>query len=338
MFEEIMREVRKLAQPREFNIPVQLDERGYYDRACHNQKCLGHFKVMFEDWKNKIAEGPAFCPFCRHQAPAEDWNTQGQQEYFVSAARAEMSRLVNSALERGVRRTQPQHFGGGLLGVSLKLSFTPGTIPPVIPTQASTAFRQDFTCEACACRYTSVGASFFCPACGHNSAVSCFDNTLETVRRTIEALPELRVKLEETAGADAAKDTTRQLLEDQFPRLVGAFERVNEALFEKLPSSQQITLKGAVFQRIDDAASAWQAASGRSYGDFLDSAELSRLKLSFQRRHVLSHRQGVVDQAYLDRSGDHAYAVGQRLVVHDQDVMELIRLLSKLVIGLRSVV
>jgi hypothetical protein len=37
---------------------------------------------------------------------------------------------------------------------------------------------------------------------------------------------------------------------------------------------------------------------------FLAANEIQRMKLLFQRPHVLSHRQGIVDQAYIDRSGD----------------------------------
>ncbi len=101
----------------------------------------------------------------------------------------------------------------------------------------------------------------------------------------------MRVTLEQTVNADTARDAVRQLLEDQLARLVGAFERINEALFDKLPNASQFQKKGSVFQRVDDASQLWQQASGKGYGDFLSAAELQRTKLLFQRRHVLSHRQ-----------------------------------------------
>src|SRR5262245_53270386 len=108
----------------------------------------------------------------------------------------------------------------------------------------------------------------------------------------------MRLALEETTNSDVARDAGRQLLEDQFARLVGAFERLNEALFEKVPNASQFPKQGAIFQRIDDASQLWQRATGKSYSDILATSELQRIKLLFQRRHVLSHRQGIVDQAY----------------------------------------
>ncbi len=220
----------------------------------------------------------------------------------------------------------------------MSLSYKPGQLPAVVPATASDELRQEFACEECHCRYASLGASFFCPACGHNSAQSSFDNTLDTVKKTVGALGQMRLTLEQTTNSDVAKDAVRQLLEDQFARLVGAFERFNEALFAKLPNTSQCPKQGAVFQRIDDASQLWQQASGKSYSDFLGASELQRVKLFFQRRHVLSHRQGIVDQAYITKSGDSGYAVGQRLVVRDADVLELVDLLAKLAAGLRSLV
>lgn len=338
MFDEILREMKKLERPRRISVSVPLDDKGYFDRACPANECGGQFKVLSEDWESKVSDARAFCPFCGYAAPADEWNTDDQQEYIESVATAEMSRLLNGAMKEAVRRTRPQKIGNGLFSISMQLSYKPGPTPIVLPAAASSELRQDFVCESCRCRYASLGASFFCPACGHNSASSCFDNTLETVRKTIEALPTLQITLGKSADADIAKDAVRQLLEDQFPRLVGAFERLNEALFQRLPNAAQLPRSGSVFQRLDDASALWQRACGKGYGYFVSQGEMLRLRVLFERRHVLSHRQGIVDQKYIDRSGDQTYAVGQRVGVRDGDVLGFVNLLAKIATGLRSLV
>jgi hypothetical protein len=338
MFDDLIREMRKLSQPRRISISVPLDDKGYYDRECPNTECGGAFKVLFEDWGDKVSDAQVFCPFCRHEAPSDQWHTEEQAEHIRSVAMAEMSRLVQSALRRGVQRSRPVHMGGAGLSLSMSLSFKPGRIPAVVPSAATSELTQDFTCEQCQCRYASLGASFFCPACGHNSAVSSFQNTLATVRNTVGALDPLRITLESMVNADTARDAVRQLLEDQFARLVGAFERLNEALFDKLPNASQFPKRGSIFQRVDDASQLWQQASGQGYGAFLTASQLLRMKLLFQRRHVLSHRQGMVDQPYITKSGDTSYAVGQRLVVREGDVLELVDLMEQLAAGIRTLV
>ena len=61
-------------------------------------------------------------------------------------------------------------------------------------------------------------------------------------------------------------------------------------------------------------------------------ADLQRL---FQQRHLLAHREGLVDADYLAKSGDATYAVGQRLIVREATVLRLTELIEKLVAGLR---
>lgn len=66
------------------------------------------------------------------------------------------------------------------------------------------------------------------------------------------------------------------------------------------------------------------------YADYLTATEMSNLTRLFQQRHLLAHTGGIVDQDYVVRSGDNAYAVGQRIVVKDGSVRELLAILQKL--------
>lgn len=338
MFDEIIRELKKLEQPRRIEISIPLDERGFLDRSCPHSECLGTFKVHFEDWRDKVRDDEAFCPFCRHACLAEQMNTEAQQKYIECVAEREIAKLVNDAFGRAAKRTPQRKISGGLIDLTMSLSYKPGRIPTVLPASACEELRQEFTCEKCQCRFASLGASFFCPACGHNSATSSFDNTLTTVRKAVGAITILRQTLGKELDADTAADATRQLLEDQLPRLVGAFERLSEALFAACPTAPGVKLKGNVFQRIDDGSTVWRDATGRGYEAFLNASQLDRLRLLYQRRHVISHRQGIVDQSYLDKSGDLNYAIGQRLKVRDSDVSDLADILEDLASGLRTLV
>ena len=338
MFEEIILAAQELDGQHEFSISIPLDAKGYYDRVCPSKECGRGFKVLFDDWRDKVSDERVFCPFCRHEGPSDEWDTEEQAEHIHSAAEAEANRLLNNALERAVARTPTENIGGGPLNISVSLSYTPGDVPAVVPAKATDSLQQEFACEACGCRYASLGASFFCPACGHNSVVFCFDTALKTVRNAVEGLKAVRAVLEQAVNADTAQDAVRQILEDQVPRLAGAFEQLNEALFEKVPGGSQLARKGNVFQRTDEASALWRQATGKGYEDFLSVAELNRLKVFVQRRHVLSHRQGIVDHAYITKSGETTYAVGQRLVVREGDVLELVVLLGKVADGLKCLV
>ena len=60
------------------------------------------------------------------------------------------------------------------------------------------------------------------------------------------------------------------------------------------------------------------------------------MNLLFQRRHLIEHNNGMVDQKYIDKSGDNSYAVGQRLVVKGSDPLTLLAIIKKLGKGLVS--
>jgi plasmid maintenance system antidote protein VapI len=61
---------------------------------------------------------------------------------------------------------------------------------------------------------------------------------------------------------------------------------------------------------------------------------MSDLTRRFQQRHLLAHTGGIVDQDYITRSGDSSYAVGQRIVVRENAVRELLTILRKLTDGM----
>ena len=43
--------------------------------------------------------------------------------------------------------------------------------------------------------------------------------------------------------------------------------------------------------------------------------ELNELNILYQKRHLLAHNEGMVDESYIKKSGDQFYKVGQKIVV-----------------------
>ena len=76
MFDNILRELERLGQDGTA-IPIHLpiDDDGYFDRRCPAGACQADFKILFEDWKNKVSDDHVYCPFCRAEAKATEWNT-----------------------------------------------------------------------------------------------------------------------------------------------------------------------------------------------------------------------------------------------------------------------
>lgn len=336
MFDNLLQELRKIDKGRGgVSLPIQmtLDSEDFFDRQCPSANCQSPFKVFFEDWRDKIVGERAFCPICRGEANATEWNTPEQVEQIKQICFGHLQDIVNDALERDVREfnRQPQSSF-----ITLSLSFKPGAPVVVVPATVAEELRQKFTCERCGCRYSSLGAAFFCPACGHNSAVATYSATMEAARKSIVVLPVIRQAVQMTGGEDDAENTIRLILENNMVRVVGAFQAATEALFDCLPNGNNIPRRRNAFQSLIEGSTLWQQATGKGYDDLVSAADISELSKYFQQRHLLAHCEGIVDQEYINRSGDATYSVGQRLVIREQGINQAIDLATKLIGELKT--
>lgn len=269
MFDALISRIKQMDAGVRISIPIALDDEGYYDRICHSPEYQAEFKVLWEDWRNIVRDDVVYCPTCRFEAPATEWHTEAQKAQIrdaglryvqgeVQAGMAESSRTFNNA--------QPRD---GF--ITMRLSYRPGSLPIAVPASAAEPLQQRWTCEECSCRYASLGAAFFCTSCGHNSAVATFDHTIATVRKSLDAIPQLSVLLER----GEANDLARRITEDGFVKLVGTFQGFAEALYTSLPDVARA--RRNVFQTIDEASDLWRAAIGVSYADLLSAEQLRTL-------------------------------------------------------------
>ena len=60
------------------------------------------------------------------------------------------------------------------------------------------------------------------------------------------------------------------------------------------------------------------------------------LLIIFNKRHILSHNEGIVDEKYLAKSGDNRYSLGQRIVISEDDVDSIVKLISKLADNIKA--
>lgn len=66
MFEEMIKELKKLDGTTQLTVSLPSDEDGYLDRECPSSDCEFEFKIHEDDWRDKVRDEEVFCPFCRH--------------------------------------------------------------------------------------------------------------------------------------------------------------------------------------------------------------------------------------------------------------------------------
>ncbi|WP_300569739.1 hypothetical protein [uncultured Acetatifactor sp.] len=316
MFENTQRMLAQMNGSMTYKMDILPDEDGYYDKECPNDDCLSKFKVNVEDWRNLFSDEAVHCPFCGHIAPARSWWTTEQIQQAQRQARDQLAAQLGQALEADAMAfncSQPRKSF-----FKMSMSYSGRTHFVNLPAMALAEMEQKIQCEKCGARYAVIGSAFYCPCCGHNSAKLTFRNTIDKVRAKINNLDTIRRAIEAVSRDEAAR-TCASLVETSIPDLVVAFQRLCECVYPQIDGA--LPLKRNVFQRLDDGNKLWHDLVGVGYDDWITVKQYANLKKCFQQRHLLQHQDGIIDQDYLIKSGDTRYAIGQRLIISIDDVL-----------------
>ena len=335
MFEETLRKLAELdGKPLTISVAIDADADGYIDKECPAENCEYVFKVNAEDKSSIVFGNTMFCPQCRHEAASDRWHTKEQIEHAKTMAMNKLKNEINSGFEadaRAFNRQQPRHSF-----IKMSLSFSGHSRHPVsLPAPAADALRLQIGCDTCGARFAVVGTAFFCPACGRNQIERVFDDAMKKIRAKAQPGLKTEAALVEELGKDEAALVVRSMIEGGLQDVVTSFQSFATEHYRRRFPSLPLPPRN-IFQRLDDGSALWKAATGSGYDRWLDAAELARLRLHLQRRHVLAHGDGIVDQEYVTKTADPLYKVGQRLVVPAADVNDAVALVEKLVAGLRQ--
>lgn len=283
----------------EIPVTINSDNKGYFDRECPNENCQYTFKINMEDWQEKVSAEEVHCPFCGHVDTSDKWWTQAQ----LKAVHQLVGDLAISYIQSE-------------LGKSFKdlIAYKLGQRVTFInnPLGQSEEWEQEIQCPHCQTRYSVIGSAFFCPCCGYNVIEDVFDESLDTVVKMIDFLPEMEAMLEKTYGKDKAVSMCRSMLEGSLGDVVSAFQKFAEMKYSAV-SGKDARVND--FQIVEKGSRLFKESCGKGYYYWLSADELEKANLMFQRRHIYEHNGGIVDEKYIQKSSDSSYKVGQRLVI-----------------------
>lgn len=307
------------------DVDLALDDDGFLDRQCPETRCRRYFKVVHSDWESSDTV-VATCPFCGYKDEPSEFTTVEQEDYLRQIGESYAQELLQQLMGQLSNKLASSR---GMLKVDVSSKFT--DIPVPITPDAAESMRLQITCDTCGCTYAVVGSGFFCPLCGENSAPQSFHQAIHRVRSTVEVAEKLGQLLVDRAVIEA---TRASVLEDQIENLVTSFQRLADASYPRLPSATK--LRNSPFQRLEQASEVWAKAGGREFTQFLKADEWSELLVYFQKRHVIGHRDGFVDDRYIKEPGDQSVLSGARLVITAANVLRMAELVETLGSGLIS--
>ena len=282
MFEDLIKEMERM-NGQSVSVAILSDEKGYIDKQCPNEECEFIFKVNEEDWANIFKDEAVWCPFCRHEAPSDQWFTIEQVEHAKAEALAVMEGKIHNSLLSGAKKFNRRQPKNSFISMSMKVTGGPKRTH-TIPAKAADLMQLEIQCESCESRFAVVGSAYFCPACGYNSVTRTFRDSLRKIRAKKDSVNVVKQVLIDTVGKDEAELTCRSLVETCISDGVVAFQKYCEGMYEgfgKAPFN--------AFQRLDQASELWENAIQKGFDVWLSEEEIDLLRILYQKRHLLNN-------------------------------------------------
>lgn len=296
------------------SIPISADEHGFTGRECPRAECEGYFKIEFGTGLK--GEGlPCHCPYCGHAAGHDQFWTKEQIEYAKSVA----MRQITDALHKDLKKLEFDHKPKGRFGIGISMKVKPAR-PTPIHYYRETQLETEVVCSNCTLRYSIYGVFAFCPDCGQHNSLQILDKNLEVVRKMLEL----------AAGAEGT--LAERLIENALEDCVSAFDGFGRELCRVHANRARNPARAEKmnFQNLEGAKTAYLDLFGIDLSASVASGEWRAAVTAFQKRHLVAHKLGVVDQGYVARSGDTRAVVGRKIGVSADEVKELVNIIKAL--------
>lgn len=313
------------------SIEIPTDEDGMLGRECPNEDCSpGYFKVkpgtgITED------HDKAFCPYCRKDDAPGEFTTQAQQDYAIELVENEAIKGVNRMIEKslGLGPSRKKKMGGDFL--SIEMSYKPSRERNT-PQLFEEELRRDVLCSNCGLEHSVFGLATWCPDCGKDIFLTHVASELSVVERMLSVVDTRYVEL----GARVAGKDVENALEDT----VSIFEAVLKIITERYLSGGGMNSDEIIeifqkkvrnkYQNIKLSGETFLEQVGFDLFEGISDMDLELLRVTFEKRHPITHNLGIVDRKYIDRvrSGE---LEGREIRVTADEVLKAIKIISTVI-------
>lgn len=306
-----MRNLRGVGNRISVSLPA--DENGLTSRECPD--CKGIFKVKFGTGL-KGNDIPCHCPYCGRKADMSDFHTTEQIEYAKSMAINQITQALQKDLKKWGRKLESST-RNSLIKMKVDFKGRPHPIQYYREKQIET----HVTCEICTLEYAIYGVFAFCPDCRTHNSIQILNKNMELVQKEIAF-----------ANTSDDKELLTRLIEDALENAVSAFDGFGRAASSAYAnkSTDESQAKEISFQNIQNARNKIKTIFGFDFASNISETEWEMTVRCFQKRHLLAHTMGVIDDDYIKKSKDISAIAGRKISITQDEVIELANLLMKI--------
>ncbi|PDW05108.1 hypothetical protein [Candidatus Viridilinea mediisalina] len=299
-----MSNLRRLGNQIQITLPT--DEQGFIGRECPDVRCEGYFKV--QPGTGLQGNPDCHCPYCGGTAPQDHFYTKAQIEYAKSVALNQ----ITGALIKDLKTLEFNHKPRGGFGIGVSMKVTGQSHP--IRYYREQQLETEIVCSQCYLRYTIFGFFAYCPDCRNHNSFQILDKNLELVSKQIALAGSVDAELADHLVGDALENAVAAF--DGFGREAC---RIRAHLVTTPAKAENLS-----FQSLHSARQNLQSLFGFDLSKAISSDDWSFTIGCFQKRHLLAHKMGVVDQAYLNATHDPRAILGRKIIIEAGEVMRLL--------------
>ncbi len=131
-------------------------------------------------------------------------------------------------------------------------------------------------------------------------------------------------------AGNTEQELSAKLIENALEDCVSAFAGFGRELCRIYGNhaSNSVNANRIRFQNMDEARASVQIAFGVDLARSCGAEAWQQAVRLFPKRHLVAHKMGVVDQEYVNRTGDNSAIIGRKIVIRAVEVQQLTDMLS----------
>ncbi|MHA1386224.1 MAG: hypothetical protein ACTSR3_20920 [Candidatus Helarchaeota archaeon] len=307
-------------------VALKGDKEGFIGRSCPKYSCRKFFKIKISEF---IKSGffHHYCPYCGLKQHKNEFLTTEQQKYIISIAQKEAIDMIAPEFKKLERK-----FSQGLIRIKVQ-------IPDIrIQNYIEKSLSNVIICPNCNNTYITLEPSFFCPYCGKLPPITQWRQTVHEIQNNLFFIQENELS-DETSQELKEHGFFRRIIENNVKDLVTGFETYCKDKFAELissrlpPNTAESIIRGIgnSFQNLRRGNNLFEFNLGYSYRNSISNAQCDELKVFFQKRHVLTHNNGIIDQRYVQNTNSNQGLIGQRITISEYEITQALKYLSNIV-------
>jgi len=277
----------------EFTVTIEPGEDGFTGRECPD--CEKYFKIMFGTGIPDAID--VHCPYCNHIGPQNEFCTKQQIEYAKSVA----LRKISGDLLKSMKKLEMKPDRNAFISIGIKVEGR----PTPIAYYSEKELEEKVCCNNCTLQYTIYGSFGYCPDCGIHNSQQIVNANFDLVEKILDL------------AVNAAGDVKSKLIENALEDSVSAFDGFGREHCSDI--YQKIS-----FQNIDATKDRLQREHGIDISAGLNTDQWGFVTEQFQKRHLLAHKMGVIDEEFICKTGQSQSLIGRKVSISEEDVRKLV--------------